>query len=92
MACSLSPAPTQRPTTVIMARPMAWPGMQPIPSRLLATALAAICTVPKAEIMLTTRMRPAWNRLFSKADGMPMPRMRLVMRASSRVVLGTFSA
>ena len=70
---------------------MACPGMQPIPSRLFATALAAICTVPKVEIMLTTRMRPAWNRLFSKADGMPMPRMRFAIRPSSRNVLGTVS-
>jgi len=70
---------------------MACPGMQPTPSRLFATALAAICTVPKVEIMLTTRMRPAWNRLFSKADGMPMPRMRFAIRPSSRNVLGTVS-
>ena len=70
---------------------MACPGMQPMPSRLFATALAAICTVPKVEIMLTTRMRPAWNRLFSKADGMPMPRMRFAIRPSSRNVLGTVS-
>jgi len=74
-----------------MARLMALPGMTPMPSRLLATALAAICTVPKVEIMLTTRMRPASNRLFSKADGMPMPRMRRVRPPSSRRVLGTFS-
>ena len=70
---------------------MACPGMQPMPSRLFATALAAICTVPKVEIMLTTRMRPAWNKLFSKADGMPMPRMRFAIRPSSRIVLGTVS-
>ena len=57
----------------------------------LATALAAICTVPKVEIMLTTRIRPASNRLFSKADGMPMPRMRFAIRPSSRNVLGTVS-
>ena len=74
-----------------MAKPMACPGMQPMPSRLFATALAAICTVPKVEIMLTTRMRPAWNKLFSKADGMPMPRMRFAIRPSSRIVLGTVS-
>ena len=82
----------QRPTTVIMARPMALPGMTPMPSRLFATALAAICTVPKVEIMLTTRMRPASNRLFSNADGMPMPRMRPAIRPSTRRVLGTFRA
>ena len=57
-----------------------------MPSRLLATALAAICTVPNREIMLTTRMRPAWNRLFSKADGMPMPRMRFASAPSTRSV------
>ena len=82
----------QRPTTVIMARPSALPGMVPMPSRLLATALAAICTVPKVEIMLTTRMRPASNRLFSKADGMPMPRMRFAFLPSSLMVLGTVRA
>ena len=81
----------QRPTTVIMARLMALPGMTPMPSRLLATALAAICTVPKVEIMLTTRMRPASNRLFSKAEGIPIPRMRFAMPPSSRRVLGTVS-
>ena len=81
----------QRPTTVIMARLIALPGMTPMPSRLLATAFAAICTVPKVEIMLTTRMRPASNRLFSKAEGIPMPRMRFAMPPSSRRVLGTVS-
>ena len=74
----------QRPTTVIMARPMALPGMQPTPSRLLATALAAIWTVPKVEIMLTTTMRPASNRLFSKADGTPMPYEAIVVDNASR--------
>ena len=63
-----------------------------MPSRLFATAFAAICTVPKVEIMLTTRMRPASNRLFSNAEGMPMPRMRRVILASRRVVLGTVRA
>ena len=82
----------QRPTTVIIARLRALPGITPMPSRLFATAFAAICTVPKVEIMLTTRMRPASNRLFSKADGMPMPRMRFVIFASSRVVFGTVMA
>ena len=55
---------------------MAWPGMMLKPSRLLATALAEICTVPNTVMMATTRMRPAWNRLFSKAEGIPMRRMR----------------
>ena len=80
----------QRPTTVIMARLMALPGMTPMPSRLFATALAAICTVPKVEIMLTTRMRPAWNRLFSRRRNADA-RMRFAIRPSSRSVLGTVS-
>ena len=75
-----------------MASPMALPGMQPTPSRLFATALAAIWTVPKVEIMLTTTIRPASNRLFSKADGTPMPRMRLAIPVSSFTVLGTVRA
>ena len=75
----------QRPMTVIIARPMALPTMQPMASRLLATALAEMCTVPNSEIIETTSTRPSWNRLFSNADGMPMYRMLLTVRPSKRV-------
>ena len=71
--------------TVIMPRPMALPMMQPTPSRLLATALAEMCTVPNSEIMLTTSTRPSWNRLFSQADGTPMARMRRTVPPCRRV-------
>ena len=71
----MSCAPTQRPTTVMIARPMAWPMIAPTASRLLATALAEMCTVPNSEIIDTTSTRPSWNRLFSQAEGMPMRKM-----------------
>ena len=57
---------------VIMARFMACPGSTPIPSRLLATALAAICVVPKMAMMLTTSTRPSWKLLFSIPPGIPI--------------------
>ena len=58
--------------------------MQPTLSRLLATALAEMCTVPNSEIMLTTSTRPSWNRLFSSAEGMPMYRILRIMAGRGR--------
>ena len=73
-----------RPTTVIMARPIAWPMIRPMESSVLATALAEVCMVPKGAIIPTTTTRPSWNRQFSRAEGTPMPKIRLSISGCSR--------
>ena len=71
-ACSLSPAPRQRPTTGIMARFIVAPGTLAAVQTLLATALAAMAAVPRVEVRLLTHSLPIWNMPFSKPDGTPM--------------------
>ena len=55
---------------------------------LLATALAAICTVPNPDIMDTTRIRPNWKIPFSTPLGIPIYRIFLIRPRSRKGFTG----
>ena len=57
--------------------------MMPTLSKVFATALAEVCTVPNRAIMLTTISRPSWKKLFSQALGTPILRILLIILPSA---------